>query len=269
MSERVFTPTISTFPWGPRPWYRDRRQVLIIAAEALATTVVMVVYFYLRGIRPDAVDESVRRSLHLINFEHQLGLFQEVRWQEAFIDYGPLMSVANAIYAWGHFPVMLGIAIWLVFKDRSRFRFARNVVVVSAIVGLLTYYLLPTAPPRLMAVNGYDFGFVDTVYGATSGASYFQPGPFVNDYAALPSFHFGWIALCSVVIWINTSSRLLRVIAIAMTGVMWWAITVTGNHYFFDMIFGAAVVGLSWVVVVGLAHVPLPDKLAGLVGESG
>jgi hypothetical protein len=84
--------------------------------------------------------------------------------------------------------------------------------------------------------------------------SYFQPGPFVNDYAALPSFHFGWILLSSLAIWSNTGDRLARAGAIAMSAVMWWAVTVTGNHYFFDMVFGGLVVVLAWVTVDALSE---------------
>ena len=249
------------------PWFRDPVRTGLMAVELVATTLFMLAYFWLRGVRPDNVDESVERSLHLIRFEQQFGLFQEVRWQEAFIGHEALMSVANTIYAWGHYPIMLAIALWLVFfKGPAHFRFARNVVLLSGILGIITYYVLPTAPPRLMAPHGYDFGFVDTVHGAASSVGYFQPDPFVNDYAALPSFHFGWIALAAAIIWVNTESRILRVAGLAMPILMWWAVTVTGNHYFFDMVFGGVVVAVAWLIVSGIAQVSPSGPVATLVG---
>jgi predicted membrane protein len=105
-----------------------------------------------------------------------------------------------------------------------------------------------------MAAHGYDFGFIDTVHSAASNAHYVQPGPFVNDYAALPSFHFGWILLATLAIWHNTDRRWVRAAAVTMAAVMFWAITVTGNHYFFDMAFGAVVVLVSWVVVDAISR---------------
>lgn len=243
------------------PWYADRARWRLVSREILGTSAVLIVYFLLRGIRPEATDDSVARSLHLIRFEQRLGVFQEVSWQSAFIEHHWLMNVANWIYAWGHYPVLLAIALWLVVKDPLRFRFVRNVMLLSAIIGVLTYWLLPAAPPRLMAAHGYDFGFIDTVHGATSNSHYFQPGPFVNDYAALPSFHFGWILLATLAIWVNTDRRAVRAAAVAMSIVMFWAITVTGNHYFFDMIFGAAVVALSWVIVDAVSNSPIPGTL--------
>lgn len=235
------------------------RRLRLAAREIAGTAAIMVFYFYLRGIRPDNAEGSVTRSLRLIQFEQSIGVFQEVRWQAAFLGHGWAMEAANIIYAWGHYPVMAAIALWLVIKDPVRFRFVRNVLLVSALIGIVSYWIIPAAPPRLMESYGYDYGFIDTVHGAASNVNYFQPGPFVNDYAALPSFHFGWILLSSMAVWANTSNRYVRALAVAMSVVMWWAVTVTGNHYFFDMVMGGVVVVLSWLFVRAMGDVHLRD----------
>lgn len=236
-------------------WYRDARRWRLVGFELGLTVLLMGVYFLIRGQRPDDVDSAVARSLAIVRFEQQIGIFTEVRWQEFFLPYGWLMKVANLIYAWGHYPVMAAIAVWLVLKDPSRFRFMRNVLLVSAVIGIAAYYALPTAPPRLMEIHGYDFGFVDTVHNVSSNVSYFQPSWFVNDYAAVPSFHFGWIALSSAAIWANTNNRWVKAGAVSMSLAMWWAVTVTGNHYFFDMVMGGVVVAFSWMLVTALYQV--------------
>ncbi|MFN0094790.1 MAG: phosphatase PAP2 family protein, partial [Dehalococcoidia bacterium] len=241
---------------GLRRLFEEHRPLLasgprwrLVALELAITLAVLTVYFLLRGQRPDDIEASVDRSLMIIRFEREWGLFHEAQWQQAFLDYHWLMDIANFVYAWMHYPVMFAVGIWLLVKDPVRFRFIRNVLLVSATIGLLTYWFWPAAPPRLMAEHGYDFGFIDTVHGATSNVNYFQPSPFVNDYAALPSFHFGWIALVSAAIWVNTRRASIRLTAVAMSVVMWWAIVVTGNHYFFDMLMGGAVVGFAWTLV--------------------
>lgn len=230
-----------------RPWSDVTRDLGI-------TVALMLTYFLLRGLRPDSIDDSVGRSLYIIKFEQTIGIYHEVRWQELFLPYDHLMSVANFVYAWLHYPVLLAIALWLVVRDGAKFLFLRNVMMVSAAIGIVCYWLLPAAPPRLLALYGYDFGFVDTVHGATSDVNYFQPGLFVNDYAAIPSFHFGWIALASAALWISTNSRMVRAFAVFMSVLMWWAVTVTGNHFFFDMIMGGLVVGFSWAFVAWLQN---------------
>jgi hypothetical protein len=235
-----------------RPWQDVLRDITVTAA-------LMLTYFLIRGLRPDAIEDSVGRSLYIIKFEQTLGIYQEVRWQEIFLPYGHLMTIANFVYAWLHYPVLLAIALWLVIRDGAKFHFLRNVMMVSAFIGIVCYWLLPAAPPRLLEEYGFDFGFRDTVHGATNNVGYFQPGPFVNDYAAIPSFHFGWIALASAALWITTSSRLVRAIAVLMSILMWWAVTVTGNHFFFDMIMGGLVVGFAWVFVAWMEQLNLQE----------
>ncbi len=238
---------------GPRASrFRDPRRLGIISLELLGTVGFVLFYFTVRGLRPEAIESSVQRSLHIIEFEQRLGIFWEITWQQAFISNSLALSSANFIYAWLHFPVMAVIGVWLLVRDIERFRFIRNVLVISALIGIVSYYLLPTAPPRLMELHGYDFGFVDTVHGAASDVNYPQPGPFVNDYAAVPSFHFAWIALSSAAIWITTTNRWVRAGAIAMSAIMWWAVVVTGNHFFLDMVMGGIVVAISWMLVSAL-----------------
>jgi hypothetical protein len=42
-----------------------------------------------------------------------------------------------------------------------------------------------------------------------------------------------------------------------MSILMWWAVTVTGNHFFFDMIMGGLVVGFAWVLVASIEQLDL------------
>lgn len=248
-------------------WYQQARQMRVIALELLGTAAFVVVYFLLRGSRPEAIDASVQRGLHIIQFEQRIGIFHEVTWQQYFLGNDLLIGLANFIYAWLHFPVMAVIAVWLVMRDLEGFRFVRNVLVLSAIIGVCSYWILPTAPPRLMEAHGYDYGFTDTVHGGDSGVNYFQPGPFVNDYAAVPSFHFAWIALSSAALWMATRNRLVRAGAVGMSLAMWWAVTVTGNHYFFDMVMGGVVVWICWMFARWVQHTAPPGWWRPLLGH--
>ena len=243
------------------PWYLDTHRLAVAAVEMLGTLAVLFLYFFIRGGRPDDIEAALGRGLQIINLERQIGIFAEVHWQELFLQYELLMDIANQTYAWGHYPVLAGIGIWLAIKNPSRFRFVRNVMLLSAAIGIVAYWLLPTAPPRLIHLSGIDFGFVDTVHGSAD-VVYMQPAPFVNDFAAMPSFHFGWIALASAAIWVNTRNLILRAIAVAMSIVMWWAIVVTGNHFFFDMIVGGFVVAACWMAVAYLDRIGVSQRVS-------
>jgi hypothetical protein len=117
---------------------------------------------------------------------------------------------------------------------------------ISMAFGLVFYYLVPAAPPRLMEAHGYNLGFVDTVFGGDTNVSYAQPSLILNEYAAIPSFHFGWIAMASAAIWVNTRSVTLRTAAVTLTVIMTWAIVASANHLFIDMVLGGLVIVVSW-----------------------
>jgi len=221
---------------GTRTFARDFSVVLGVIA----------VYFLLRGAAPDRLGLSVEVTRVLVAIERQAGIFWEPQIQEWSIRSHAVKEFANFVYAYMHFPVLALVGAWLWTRDRNAFRFMRNVMFISMAFGLVFYWLVPAAPPRLMAAHGYDMGFVDTVFGGDTAVSYAQPSLILNEYAAIPSFHFGWIAMASAAIWVNTRSVTLRSLAIALTVVMTWAIVASANHLFIDMALGGAVILASW-----------------------
>lgn len=207
---------------------------------------VIAVYFVARGQAPVNESFAVAFTIRLVDLEKSLHIFWEPTIQEWSIHYYWVQEVANAVYAYGHFPVLAAVGVWLWIKGRDRFLFLRNTMFISMVIGLVFYYTLPAAPPRLLAEHGYNLGFVDTVFGGHTSISYAQPSLLLNNYAAIPSFHFGWIALASAVVWVNTKNPWLRAIAVAMSAIMFWAIVASANHLFVDMFLGVAVVVVSW-----------------------
>jgi hypothetical protein len=213
---------------------------------------VIGLYFVVRGLAPDRIAQSVELTTWLIRIEQALHVYVEPQVQEISIRSHAVKEVANFIYAYLHFPVLAVVGAWLWWKGRDRFVFMRNVMFISMVIGVVFYYVLPAAPPRLMAMHGYDLGFVDTIFGGDTAVSYAQPSLIRNDYAAIPSFHFGWIALSSAAIWVNTESRLLRGVAAALAMAMTWSIVASANHLFIDMVLGGAVIAVSWYIATKL-----------------
>lgn len=214
---------------------------------------VMALYFVARGLAPARLDDSVTLTTWLVRLEQELYVFWEPQIQDASIRYHLVQEVANFTYAYLHFPVLAVVGIWLWFTDRSRFVFLRNVMFVSMLIGIAFYYVAPAAPPRLMAMHGYELGFTDTVFGGETSVNYAQPSLILNEYAAIPSFHFGWIALASAAIWCQTRLRAVRAIAVFLTLLMTWAIVASANHLFIDMALGGAVIAASWIIVSRLS----------------
>ncbi|MCC6381363.1 MAG: phosphatase PAP2 family protein [Dehalococcoidia bacterium] len=207
---------------------------------------VLLVYFVVRGQAPAPEGFAVTVTEWLVQLERDTHTFWEPRVQEISIQWHAVQEVANFVYAYLHFPVLIVVGTWLWFRGRQRFLFMRNVMFISMVFGLLFYYLVPAAPPRLLALHGYDLGFTDTVFGGNTAVTYAQPSLILNNYAAVPSFHFGWIALASAAIWVNSGNWLLRAVGVLLSVVMSWAIVASANHLFVDMALGGAIVGFSW-----------------------
>lgn len=224
----------------------------VFARDMAIVVGVIGLYFLVRGLAPDRVAQSVELTTWLIRIEQALHVYVEPQVQAISIRSHAIQEIANFIYAYLHFPVLAVVGIWLWWKGRERFVFMRNVMFISMVIGVVFYYVLPAAPPRLMALHGYNLGFVDTIFGGNTAVSYAQPSLIRNDYAAIPSFHFGWIALASAAIWINTESRFLRAVAVVLTVAMSWAIVASANHLFIDMALGGLVVAISWYIAAKL-----------------
>lgn len=224
---------------------------------------VLGVYFLLRGLAPTRADFAMQVTNVIVDFERSIGLFWEPEIQEVSLRSEAVKEAANFVYAYGHFPVLAAVGVWLWFRGRHHFLFMRDVMFVSMVIGLVFYYAVPAAPPRLMAAHGQDLGFIDTVFGTETAVQYAQPSFILNEYAAIPSFHFGWIALASAALWINTSSRALRAFAVALSVLMTWAIVASANHFFFDMALGGAVIAVSWHIARRIEH----RRTSGLASE--
>jgi hypothetical protein len=240
-----------------------RERVTAFVFEVAMVTTAMVIYFFIRGGLPEPVPTAVARSIKIIHLEQGLGIFVERQWQEPVLKNGLLMRIANGIYVWGHFPVILVAAVWLYWKNRRRYGLYRTGLVLSAFVGLWGYALFPAAPPRLMP---NEWGFVDTIALVARQRYEVKPEFFLNHYAAVPSLHFGWAMLAGIAIWQNSRNPALRAFAVLMPAAMFWSIVVTANHFIFDMLIGAAVVlvalFVSWLFHSG--RLPMRRMLARL-----
>ncbi len=198
-----------------------------------------VLYFFLRGLPAERVDLSTTNAVRIIEFEKALGLFHEASWQRAARESTHLVELANFTYLHLHMPLLLVVGFVFLATDPRKHRVLRNAILLSAFVAVPIYALYPVTPPPLLARAGeYVYGFVDTIPDKSRA----RPGGWANWYAAMPSYHFGWIFIAIAGMWWCYRSAIIRTASVAFGCLMWWAIVVTGNHYFLDMVVGALIV---------------------------
>ncbi len=227
---------------GRRSWELARR----IGFEALVVVGAYLAYQAVRRLIQGSAATAFDRALDVIALERRLGLFWEASLQGAILQHHWLVSLFNWIYVWGYLPVIAAAALWLFVWHRQRYSRYRNAFLLSGACGLLFFALMPVAPPRMFP----HLGFVDTVRLHSDVYRAFERPGFVNEFAAVPSFHFGWILLVGVALWAHGRWMPLRLAGVALPVAMLAAIVLTANHYFLDAVVGGALTLGALAVVV-------------------
>ncbi|MCW8098993.1 bifunctional glycosyltransferase 87/phosphatase PAP2 family protein [Streptomyces tauricus] len=182
---------------------------------------------------------------------------------------GWLEDFFNFYYTSFHFVVPLTVLGVLYARRPAEYRWARSALGFATLFALVGFWLYPLAPPRLMP----GLGFIDTVHGVQdfSQPDYGTLTALTNQYAAMPSLHFGWSLWCGLVIAIIAPRWWMKALGLLHPLFTVSAIVATGNHWVLDAVGGAAVVGAGF----GLTYLlqgprPRPHTLVkAATGPSG
>jgi hypothetical protein len=176
----------------------------------------------------------------VLGFERLFRIDWEHSIQSFSLHSGILRSAANGVYTWMYWPVIVGALLVTWRFDRVRYAVLRDGMLLSGAVGLAVFTFYPVAPPRMLPP------FVDTISPGSVEQAVVH-GSMADSYAALPSFHAGWVALGAVVVALSASRfmasagrTLAMVVAAGVTASMAAAIVVTANHFVLDAVSGFA-----------------------------
>ncbi|MFE7568483.1 phosphatase PAP2 family protein [Streptomyces sp. NPDC057539] len=222
----------------PRWWTELTLLVLVYAAYSLGRLLA-------RGDLSTAVDHG----LAILRVEKALFLNAEHPLNRLFTSTPALGIPADFAYASLHYLVTPAVLVWLFRRRPARYRAARTWLLLSTVLGLAGFTLLPTCPPRLLEAG---YGFVDTMaqYSAYGwwGDEASAPrglGGMTNQYAAMPSLHVGWALWCGVLLWRHSRHPLVKWVGAGYPLFITVVVMGTANHYFLDAVAGAAVMGVG------------------------
>ena len=232
------------------------------AREVAIIGVFIFFYFFVRGLMDSKASVAIAHARDLIRIEKKLGIYHEVQIQGWALGQDWLVSLVNAGYIYGHWPVLISTLVWLLLRHREMFPVYRTALLVSGAIGLVVFVTFPMAPPRFLP----DLGFVDTVTLHTNSYRVLQPPAFTNQYAAIPSLHVGWNMLMGVAIFTLTINRFWKVFAVVMPLFMYSATILTANHYILDGIVGS-IVALTGLAIAWRISGPKLDKSATETAE--
>ena len=212
---------------------------------------VYVVYSYIRSSISGREVEALSRGLEIVAFERTLGIYHEQSLQGWLLNFPSLIEVFNFVYSALHLPPLIALALWSYNVNRRKYSLLRTAFLLSAGLGLVLFWLFPTAPPRLLPGQ---FGFIDTLaqYGPFN---MYQPqsSTLINHYAAVPSLHFAWATLVAVgFAWLVNWRWYGLIVAALWPALILLTIVVTANHYLLDAFLGLAVVAGSLLFAMPL-----------------
>ncbi|MEG8278993.1 phosphatase PAP2 family protein [Streptomyces sp. AHA2] len=213
--------------------------------EFLLVAGLFLVYKVGRQLAAGHTGEAFRNAHGVWDFERALGLPGEGAVQSLLLHGDGAVHLANTYYAAVHFPATAAFLIWLYLRRPAHYLRARRVLAALTAAALVLHLLFPLAPPRMLASTGLvdtarEFG--PSVYGDPAADS------LSNQFAAMPSLHFGWALMVAVGLIAATRShrRWLWLLHPALTLLV---IVGTANHYWLDALVAAALLGSALAVV--------------------
>ena len=231
----------------PRRTPRLRSRMPWVAGQAVVVALGVFCYFQVRGLTAATPGVAFAHARDVVAFEQGLHLDVEADVQAPFVSSASLQTLANWVYIWGHWPVIIATMVWLACLHRRQFLRLRDAMLVSGAIGLVVFVTYPLAPPRLV-----DAALVDTVTESSHAYRVLQPPNFVNQYAAMPSLHAGWDLLVGISIATAATWWGLRAVGWVLPLVMAVAVVATANHYVVDVVAGIALALLGYAAAVAL-----------------
>ncbi|MGW3493447.1 phosphatase PAP2 family protein [Streptomyces sp. NPDC001020] len=228
--------------------------------ELLLVAGLFLVYKFGRRLANGHSVEAHVNAHHVWQWERFLHLPGEGAVQSALLHGDPLVRAANIYYVAVHFTATAAFLVWLYLRRPDHYLWARRALALVTGAALVLHLAFPLAPPRMLDVAH----LVDTgqVYGPTVYGAVPETDSMANQFAAMPSLHFGWALMVAIGLIAATRSRWrpLWLLHPLLTLVV---IVGTANHYWLDAIAAAVLLGIALAVV----RVPAPAP-SGAVSEA-
>src|SRR3954451_4548345 len=227
-------------------WWHSRFGSSFLRELALVVALLLL-YKYGRFFTKGHVDTALRNARDVISLERSLGVFSEAHLQDLVLHDTTLVRFLNLYYLVAHVAVTAAAFLWLYVRHPPTYRRFRNVMVVITLAGMVVHLVLPLAPPRMFP----NLGFVDTarVFGPASYGAGSPYKGFANQFAAMPSLHFGWALVIAWAALLATTSK-WRFLVLAHPVITLGAIVLTANHYWLDAVAATAL----FAVALGVDH---------------
>ena len=206
----------------------------------------ILLYQIPRGIADRSPAIAFKNGRDVINIESSAtGL-----WELTLQSWTESSQLLGLMVSWTYWVSQFGIVglalLWVYIRRYEHFIRFRNVLILSNVLGLVGYALVPTAPPRMFP----ELGFVDTLasLGTPNHGSWLVEIT-ANPYAAMPSLHAADSLLVGVVLACLVRPRWFKVLWLLWPAWVWFAVMATANHFWLDILGGIVVASIAAAIV--------------------
>lgn len=254
--EEASGPSVHGRAPGPSPvsqWWNGRFGYRMVLEIALVFAL-LTFYRYTRFLAREQTGSAFANARHVLRLEEQLGIANERSLQRAALDHLWLIKGLNRYYVSVHFPATVGFLVYMYVRAPGPYRRLRRLFVGVTAMALAIHVLFPLAPPRMLP------GFVDTI--SRYGPAIYQRSDVAetaNQFAAMPSLHFGWAVLVAYGV-VRYTRHNWRYAAVAHPVLILVAIVLTANHYWLDAVVAGLLVLGAMAVSRALARTDPGDR---------
>lgn len=225
---------------------RPRRKRPWLIGELAIVFVLLEVYGYVRSLAHTRYGAALAHGRGILDIEDHLGMDVELRVNRWVTRHHDLSEVSVWIYQHTHTGLTMTVLLLCYLVGPNVYRPARNALVLTNLVGLAVFFVLPVMPPRLLPSEG----FIDSVANAGFGTTH-SPPIAADQYAAMPSLHVGWAVWVALVVMALLQRYRIRWIALLHPVTTSVVVVVTANHYILDVVAGI-VVAMATLLATGL-----------------
>lgn len=114
-----------------------RSRLRWVGTQAAIVAAGITVYFRVRHLTEGSEAAAVDHAHDLVALERAVGLYVEQPLQSFVAPSEDLVTLANWVYIWGHWPVILVTMAWLMWRHQHEFVRLRDAMLISGGVGML------------------------------------------------------------------------------------------------------------------------------------
>lgn len=204
-------------------------------------------YGQIRYLTKDDTAQAMANARRVVGLEQRTQAFTEGAVQDLALRSRAVVTFLNHYYVGVHFPLTAIFVVWVLARHPGWYRRVRWWLISVSAIALAIHVAFPLAPPRMLG----DHGFVDTlrefgprIYSADTD------GSVANQFAAMPSLHFGWAAIVAGAFVAIKGTR-LSLLAFLHPLITLLAIVATANHYWLDAVVALVlVIGCGWAIML-------------------